>query len=161
MHYSAQQRQPSPTQQSAPGPAGYTLERVTEYVDALFTTYAGSVKNADVVHRARIIREIMSGRLSLALAELDVKMRPESKRYMQEQAEIRKQEQERKIRLERYREYVLALAAKYTPNSLPSENEVNSLVNALDQKTKSLQEVEDYFTMKTLNACPSVPHKKY
>lgn len=145
---------------SPTGPAGLRLDQVTEYVDRLFEKYAGSVKNADVVHRKRIISEIMAGKLSVKLAELEIKMRPESKKYMAEQEKIRKAEQKNLDHMKRCKEYVTLLAQKYTPSDLPTAEEVDSLVMELCQGTKSYQDVEDYFTMKALSSCPT-PYKKY
>lgn len=157
---------PSPVGPAGPappaGPTGATglrLDQVTEYVDALFEKYAGSVKNADVVHRRRIIKEIMAGKLSVKLAELEVKMRPESKRYMAEQEKLRAEEQKLKVHMDRCREYVMLLAQKYTPSDMPSNEEVESLVNDLCQGTKTYQDVEDLFTMKALSSCPT-PYKR-
>ena len=165
-----QMRPPSPVTPAAPaslgapagttGPTGLRLDQVTEYVDALFEKYAGSVKNADVVHRRRIIKEVMAGKLSVKLAELEVKMRPESKRYMAEQEKLRKEEQKNKIHMDRCREYVMLLAQKYTPSDMPPSEEVEMLVTELCQGTKTYQDVEDLFAMKALSSCPT-PYKKH
>ena len=136
---------PNPASGGASGPTGLRLDQVTEYVDALFEKYAGSVKNADVVHRRRIIKEIMAGKLSVKLAELEVKMRPESKRYMAEQEKLRKEEEKNKAHMSRCREYVMLLAQKYTPSDMPSSEEVEELVMDLCQGTKTYQDVEDLF----------------
>ena len=133
-----QQQPPTTTTAAAVVVSQTQTERITEYVDLLYSKFCGSAKKADVASRSQLIKKLVAGSMTLAEAEWTVQYSPEAKKFAAES------------RREKLRQYVMELAKCYLHQSTLPENEIIRLVNDAESGKMTLQDVEDDFKLKAL-----------
>lgn len=117
-----------------------TEDRVRDYVNQLYLTYIG--RKGDPANTEWLVNSILKKEYSLGMAEKFVKFSKEAKAY--QKATISK-------RNAQIHDYIKELFRVYANNLEPTEEEMKEYTDAITNKTRSLQEIENEFKLMALN----------